>query len=273
MHLDDLLNTLGALAPLALAEDWDNVGLLIAPTRPKDITTVLLTIDLSFAVMQEALDSGVGAIIAYHPPIFKGLQRLVPGDRTGRLVLTLVENHVTVYSPHTALDATKGGVNDWLTGAFSVATSRAIEPRGHLIGQPEDLQIGHGRLLQLGEPITPDAAIARVKRYLALDTVRCARPTGPADRSASERLIETVALCPGAGGGVLAGTKADLYLTGEMRHHDVLAVTETGSHVLLTEHTNCERGYLPVFEQRLRAAAPALSIHRARQDFDPLAIA
>jgi putative NIF3 family GTP cyclohydrolase 1 type 2 len=84
--------------------------------------------------------------------------------------------------------------------------------------------------------------------------------------------VETLAVCPGAGGSLLRNARADLLLTGEMRHHDVLAANARGSTVVLTDHTNCERGYLPVLRDKLLEQLPDLGVVVSELDADPLRV-
>lgn len=114
IYVRDLVEAIGGVAPFDLAESWDNVGLLVGdPASPLD-GPVLLTIDLTDAVVREAEAMSAGAVIAYHPPIFKPIARIGPGAAKGRLLLRTIEAGVAVISPHTALDAAPGGVADWL---------------------------------------------------------------------------------------------------------------------------------------------------------------
>lgn len=258
MQLEQFVSLLEAIAPLKLAEEWDNVGVLLAPGKPRSVRTVLLTIDLTERVMDEALEHGAQAIVAYHPPIWTGLKRLLPEHRTGRLLLRAVEHHLTIYSPHTALDAAAGGVNDWLSDAFDAAERRAILPTLDSTG------VGQGRWLRLHTPLPLTSAVERIKRHLGLARVRLAE-------ACSE--VTTVALCAGAGGSVVQRATADLYLTGEMRHHDVLHAKETGTSVVLTDHTHCERGYLPSLQEKLASSSSgALRVVISQKDEDPLRI-
>ena len=115
-----------------------------------------------------------------------------------------------------------------------------------------------------------DDAVACIKRHLGLRQVRIA--TSQAN-GAADGTISSIALCPGAGGSVLTKTEADLLWTGEMRHHDVLAAQARGQHVVLCEHSNTERGYLPVFAERVRDLAARagldLSARPSVHDRDP----
>ncbi|HEX2669630.1 MAG TPA: Nif3-like dinuclear metal center hexameric protein, partial [Polyangiaceae bacterium] len=118
--LAEVLALLERLAPLDLSEDWDNTGLLLEPasaaTRP--IERAFLCIDLSEAVLEEAIERGADFVIAYHPPIFRGLKRLRARSPEERVLLRALDAGLAVYSPHTALDAAEGGMNDWLARPF-----------------------------------------------------------------------------------------------------------------------------------------------------------
>lgn len=114
MKLSEICRTLAEFAPLELAQPWDNVG-LIAGQRGAECSQVLLTIDLTAAVLDEAIAKGCDLIVAYHPPIFKPISRL-DGDGAGMegLLWRAIRHGIAIYSPHTALDAAQGGTNDVL---------------------------------------------------------------------------------------------------------------------------------------------------------------
>lgn len=255
-----LLAALEAVAPLALAEPWDNVGLLVDPPTPRPLRRVLLTIDLTEAVLQEALSTEADFIVAYHPPIFQPLKRLAMADARQRVLLGAIAAGLPIYSPHTALDAAAGGVNDWLLGAFGdLAAVRPITPA------KVDPRVGAGRLATLATPRRLEALLPDIKRWLGLAHVRVATADG--------RLIHTVAVCPGAGGSLLEGVQgSDLLLTGELRHHDVLSHTARGAAVVLTDHTHTERGYLVHLAARLAAHLPDLVFQTSAMDADPLVV-
>lgn len=116
MDLKEVLDILEQLAPLSLAESWDNVGLLVEPSKPRPIKTILLTNDLTLPVMEEAEAIGCDLIVSYHPPLFRPMKRLVQRDWKQRLAVRAVEGGMAVFSPHTSWDSAKGGLNDWLIG-------------------------------------------------------------------------------------------------------------------------------------------------------------
>ncbi len=266
LPLTSIVARLEQLAPLAFAEAWDNVGLLLEPAPVADVSvqTALLTIDLSDDVVAEAEERGAQLIIAYHPPIFQGLKRLRSSQPGERALLRCIARGITVYSPHTAVDAAPGGVNDWLLEPFGAGE------RAPLVAHPADARFGQGRGMRLAVPLSLTDAVSCIKLHLGLNHVRLAA----AARHAAGQPITSIAVCAGAGGSVFEKlTNFDLYLTGEMRHHDVRVRVEHGSSVVLCDHTNTERGYLPRLAEQLRAAAAgAAEFHVAACDRDPLAI-
>lgn len=269
--LEQALDALETLAPLRLAEEWDNVGLLVEPLgrlgsagRRGALTGVLLAIDATDAVVEEAVKRSCDLIVAYHPPIFAGLKALRASDPRPRALVRALRHEVAIYSPHTALDAAAGGVNDFLAAPFGRVEAEPLRP---MPGEPSG--VGPGRFLRMPRPHTLAAIAARLKKHLGVGVLRVARSlVTPASR------VRTVALAAGAGGSLLMERLArggvDLLFTGEMRHHDVLAATEAGCHVLLAEHTHTERAYLPVLRTCLRRHLPGLPVHLARADREPL---
>lgn len=124
----DLLAACDQLAPFTLAEDWDNVGLLAGragwPGR-----RALVAIDLTDAVADEALRRSVDVVIAYHPPIFKGIRAVTPAATAPTTKLPdLLAARVSIIALHTALDAAAGGTNDVLLDAFATEHRFPLEP-------------------------------------------------------------------------------------------------------------------------------------------------
>jgi dinuclear metal center YbgI/SA1388 family protein len=109
------------------AAEWDNVGLL-AGSRAWNASKALLCIDLTETVLREAIDSGAKLIVAYHPPIFHPIKSLTDSTATGRVLLEALRERIAIYSPHTALDACEGGINDWLAEGLGHGDVRALEP-------------------------------------------------------------------------------------------------------------------------------------------------
>lgn len=186
MTIAALVSAIESIAPPQLAEDWDNVGLLIGSPEDRLDGPVLLTIDLNEAVLGEAERHKCRAIVAYHPPIFRPTKRFVggsiasPGERT---VYRAARAGIAVYSPHTALDAATGGLTDWLADG--------LMPSGSAGGDKRPLQPAMRR------EDTQEVKIVTFVPLATLDTVRAALA------SAGAGLIGAYELCsfshPGTG--------------------------------------------------------------------------
>ena len=124
MRVADLVDAMGTIAPLRFAEPWDRVGLLIGRPESPLAGGILLTIDLTEPVLEEAVAKGARAIVAYHAPIWEPIKRLTSETSRGRILLGCAEAGISVYTPHTALDAAPGGVNDWLETLKLESSSR-----------------------------------------------------------------------------------------------------------------------------------------------------
>lgn len=263
MNPKECAEALEKIVPLRLAGEWDNVGLLIEGPSDRQVRRVLLTIDYTEGVLAEAVSKNVDLVIAYHPPIFGGVKRLIRSNPGTRLLLETIEAGLTIWSPHTALDAMEGGVCDWLGALLGEhSKSRPIE------ASESDPSLGAGRTITLASPLSLGDVQRCLSDALGLRGLRVAAPTDEGDA----KRIKTVALCPGAGGTLFQKVHPrDLFLTGEMRHHDVLGRVAQGSAVILTEHTNSERGYLPSFAKKV---SEELGIEAlvAESDKDPLSI-
>ncbi|WWC87745.1 YbgI/family dinuclear metal center protein [Kwoniella dendrophila CBS 6074] len=227
------------IAPLQLAEkSWDNVGPMIeAPFPNPNHKSVLLTIDLTPAVTAEALQiPSLSLIVSYHPPIFRGLKSLTLQDPLQANLLKLSAKGISVFSPHTSLDATPNGINNWLIKPFlPISSSNSTITNSTQIEGFEGA--GMGRIVNLSKPLDIRQAVRMVKEHLDLEHVQLATPE-------IEKPVSSIAVCAGSGASLFKGVEADLYLTGEMSHHEVLAAVHAGTSVILTNHTNTERPYL-----------------------------
>ncbi|KAI0031243.1 NIF3-like protein-like protein [Vararia minispora EC-137] len=261
------------IAPLSLAEKWDNVGLLLeAPHPPNGPHKVLLTVDLTTRVAAEALALPASVIVSYHPPIFRPLSSITLSSPIQASLLRCAAAGISVFSPHTSLDCVHGGINDWLASGLGPSSITFVGK------EKENGSGGVGRVANLEHPVSLTTIVERVKAHLGLQHVQVA--TSP---YASSSNVRSVAICAGSGGSMLAGSTADVYWTGEMQHHEVLAAVAAGRHVILCGHTNTERGYLPMLAERLQVelaraegsdaiVAAQMSIHLSSEDRHPLEI-
>jgi dinuclear metal center YbgI/SA1388 family protein len=274
LPLERVVEYLESLAPLALAEPWDNVGLLLEPladrrdaSQAPRIERVIFTIDLTEAVLAEAIAGEFDLVVAYHPLLWKPRQRLTRATAAERVVLRAVRAGLAVYSPHTALDAAENGLNDWLSLAAGAGTRRPLVPTTSSAAGPG---AGGGRGVTLARPAPLALLVERLKTHLGRAALRVAAT--PAHRDGAP--LQRIAFCAGSGRGIFERAPGfDLYVTGELPHHDVQALLASGSSVVLGEHSSSERGFLPAFADRLRqACGEAVETLVARSDREPLEV-
>lgn len=124
----EITDHLKELAPLELAADWDNVGLLLGdPTATARRVMTCLTVTPDSAA--EAVESGVQLIVTHHPILFRAVKRLTAATPEGRMLLSLIGHGVAVYSPHTAFDNAPGGINDILARRLGLTDVRPLRRR------------------------------------------------------------------------------------------------------------------------------------------------
>ncbi|MHC5000305.1 MAG: Nif3-like dinuclear metal center hexameric protein [Planctomycetota bacterium] len=124
MKIKDIAQAVEQIAPLELAQDWDNVGLLVG-NSDKPIKNILLTIDTTQAVVAEAKLQKVDLILAYHPIIWGGLKRVTADGETAH-IYDLIKSGISVFCIHTALDVAAGGVNDALADILGIKDAKPI---------------------------------------------------------------------------------------------------------------------------------------------------
>lgn len=241
------------IAPLELAESWDNPGLLVDCGRSVD--RVLVTLDITPEVVQEAAAKGCGLIVAHHPVIFSPLKRLESRD----VPFQLVQNGISAICMHTNLDAAEGGVNEVLAGIFGMRNWAPFAG-------------GCGRVGEVDPIPVPELA---KKAQDALGK-RCNRPeTGPAVQvkyTDSGMPVQRLAVISGAGGSLFEeaiAVGADCLLTGEANHHHACDAARLGLSLIAAGHYATEFPVTAAVAERLRAAFPELEVLVSTANRDP----
>ncbi|KAK0209763.1 GTP cyclohydrolase 1 type 2/Nif3, partial [Armillaria fumosa] len=220
---------------------------------------------LTSSVTEESIALNAPVIISYHPPMFKPLQSLMLTNPLQASLLHCVAEGISAFLPHTSLDSAWGGVNDWLAKGLGAGEVSA------LMGKKLDASVAsegaEGRLMILDEQVSVKELIGRVKQHLGLSQGKQAYVTCVSFTVLS--IIRTVAICGGSGGSMLIGHEDDIYFTGEMSHHEVLASVAARKNVVLCGHTNAEHGYL---SERLwkEIQIEVLEVFVSKQDAHPL---
>jgi dinuclear metal center YbgI/SA1388 family protein len=132
MIIQDVINHLEELAPLAYAEDFDNVGLLVGD-KNTEVTGILVTLDTLETVIDEAIEKKCNLIVSFHPIIFKGLKKLTGKTYVERVVMKAIKNDIAIYSTHTALDNAFLGVNNMICNQLNLKNKHILIPQSETI--------------------------------------------------------------------------------------------------------------------------------------------
>lgn len=134
MKVKELTSYLESWAPLGFQESYDNSGLIIGEPD-KDITGVLITLDVNELVLEEAVTSGCNVIVAHHPVIFKGLKKLTGKDYVERTVIAAIKKDVAIYAIHTNLDNVHTGVNRKISEKLELEAVKVLAPKPRTMGK------------------------------------------------------------------------------------------------------------------------------------------
>jgi len=128
MTVKEITTILEELAPLAQAEDFDNVGLLVGNHKMK-VTGVLVTLDTLEKVVDEAIANDCNLIVSFHPIIFSGLKKITGNTYVERVVIKAIKNNIAIYSMHTALDNAPNGVNAKICEVLGIQNTKVLIPK------------------------------------------------------------------------------------------------------------------------------------------------
>jgi dinuclear metal center YbgI/SA1388 family protein len=257
--LQAICDFLEELAPARLAEDWDNVGLLVGDPG-QTVGKIMTCLTVTPASAQEALREQADLIVTHHPLPFRPLKRLTTETTPGRLLLDLIRGGIAVYSPHTAFDSAAAGINQQL------AEGLGLEDISPLMAMEREAQgVGSGRMGTFPQPTTLAAVAEKLKAFLSVTMLQA---VGHRDRQ-----VTRVALACGAAGQFLeqalrAG--CDLLVTGETNFHTCLEAEACDVALLLPGHFASERFALETLAQRIARYFPDVIVWASRDDRDPL---
>lgn len=248
MEMSKLEEVIEQFCPKSFAVDWDNVGLL-AGRSDKEVNRVLLALDATSAVIDEAINLHADALITHHPLLFHGAKQINDGDYVGKRIVKLLRNDIAYYAMHTNFDVM--GMADAAADALKLQNRDVLEVTYH----DEISKEGIGRIGNLPEFTTLRDLALEVKEAFDIPHVRY---YGDPDAT-----IVTAAILPGSGKddidtAVDAG--ADVFITGDITHHVGIDAVEKGIAVIDGGHFGIEKLFLPYMKDFLAREAPELTV-------------
>lgn len=219
MKTSEFLSWAESKWPASSAEEWDNPG-LITGHPDDDHSRVLITVDITREVLDEAIAKDCSLIVAHHPLLLGGIESLREDSYKGSLLAKAIRSNVTMFSAHTNADIVSDGVSESLAKAFGLSELSAIGGGA----------VGHGR-------------VGRIKPQTLgefLELIRTQIPStakGISFIGDKEATIETVALVAGSGMGFAELVNADAFITSDIKHHPAVDFKQQsmldGSHALI----------------------------------------
>jgi dinuclear metal center YbgI/SA1388 family protein len=249
-------------APLALAESWDNVGLLLGdPDRT--VTRIMTCLTVTSETVEEAVREEAELIIPHHPCPFQGVKQITTGSPLGRILLQLLEAKVAVYSAHTAFDSASEGINQRIAEGIGLSMIQPLIPQAD---PPEGSSVaGVGRVGMLTHSTLFGDFAQSVKEFFGVEVMQIA--------GASDAPILTVAIACGAAGELIGDAKresCDAMILGETKMHSCLDAIADGLCLCLPGHFASERFAMDELAVVLAREFPELFIWASQEEDDPL---
>ena len=227
------------------------------PTRAQSHAKACL--DVTEAVVDEAVALGCNLIVSHHPLLFHALKRISDTDEVQRTVLKAIKNDITVVSMHTNIDNAYGGVN------FKIAEKmNLLKPRFFASKMVDGLECGSGVVGEFEEAMAADDFIVMLKRNFDVECVQC--------NQLLRRPIKRVAICGGAGSFLLGEAVkcgADAFVTGEMHYHEYFG-REQQIQIAVIGHYQSEQFTNEIFETIIREACPGVKTYLTKMNTNPI---
>ena len=230
MKCSEIIKILETLSPRSMACDWDNPGLL-AGRSGKEVKTIFLAVDATDSVIEQAEQAGADMILTHHPLIFKGIKQVSDQDFIGRRILRMIQDDISYYAMHTNFDAAPGCMADLAAKKLGLTDCEVLEVK-EAFGLPYAAVFGE------------------------LD---------------GEAVIQKAAVCPGAGGSTMGealAAGAQVYITGDISHHEGIDAVAQGMAVIDAGHYGIEHIFTEFMEKYLmRKLGDAVKVVREKPAF------
>ena len=238
MKLKDIIDIIEKNYPPCLAYDWDNSGLFFGDIE-KDIQKVLLTMDITPEIIDQAVDNGADMVLAHHPITMGGIKTLADGAMLSDMIINAVKNDICIYSAHTNMDTAKDGINQKLAELFELKDIIILEN-----DKPFD-DCGLGRIGNLKKETSLDDFCELVKKKLETPFVRVC---------GDERKIKRVAVASGSCSEYVPTAikkGADVIITADMKYHHCIEFVYDGIAIVDAGHFPTENIVKDMFKEIL----------------------
>ena len=206
MKVKDIIKVIEDFAPVSIQEGWDNSGLCVG-SPDDEVTSVLLALDCTPDLVDEAIECAADMIITHHPLIFSGLKKISPDDFIGNAVIKAIKAGISIYAAHTNADKVLAGVSGAMARRLGLENVHVLADEGD--------GTGLGVVGDLPAPMDADQAVQLVKDRFGLKMIKASRPF--------DGKVSKVAMCGGSGGSLIGAAQksgAQLYISGDISYHN-----------------------------------------------------
>lgn len=225
---NDIIKEMEKIAPTYLKEDFDNVGLMVGD-RSKEVKKILLALDCTLNIIEEAKENNVDLVMTHHPLIFRKPSSITTDTIQGRKIIELIKNDIALYSSHTNLDSVEGGLNSTIVSILGFEQSVLIETN------PNDVKAGIGRVVDLKKKITLEELVSIIKMKLNINNLRVVRGSDE---------VSKIAIINGSGQdfiGKAIAMGANCIITGDTTYHFASDYKEMGISIIDVGHFASEQ--------------------------------
>ena len=222
MKIKEITTFLEDFAPLEYQESYDNCGLIVGNTNA-EVKEVIITLDCTEEIVNEAIASGCNLIIAHHPIIFNGLKKLNGSNYIEQTVIKAIKNDIAIYAFHTNLDNVHNGVSAKIADKIGLVNSKVLTPK---LTKNSQL-VGSGIFGELKNPINSTEFLKFLKCTMQTDCIR--------HTALVKDAIKTVAVCGGSGSFLLQNAiaeKADIFITADFKYHEFF---DAENHIIIAD--------------------------------------
>ena len=244
MKVKDIIRVIEEFAPLSLQEGWDNSGLCIG--SPEDVvSSVLLGLDCTPELVDEAIACGADMIVTHHPLIFSGLKKISPDNPVGEAVIKAIKAGISIYAAHTSADKVIAGVSGAMAARLGLEDVQILDEDGE--------GTGLGVVGNLPEPLSSEEAVKLVKKSFGLKAMRASKPV--------DGKISRVAMCGGSGGSLIGAAMksgAQLYISGDISYHNFF--TREGFMIMDIGHYESEIEIVDILFSLIKKNFPTFAV-------------
>jgi dinuclear metal center YbgI/SA1388 family protein len=250
MDIQQLVGAIKDFADLDWTEDWDNTGIML-DCGSGDISRIAVTLDIVEETVDRAYAEGCDLIVSHHPLIFSPLYRVDRSSLSSRMILSLMQKGISAISLHTNWDVSPFGVNMCLSDKLELEDVHPLLPA-------KSGSWGHGACGSLGHALSIPELADKVMAKWDLSWSKLFGDT--------EGAVERVAICGGSGGDLWRSALekgADLYITADIKYHDILEACSNGLRIMSVDHGEMESVSMPVLAD-LVSRSSGIPVHLIR---------